>query len=327
MTARAVATLIGSCGSTRHRSAPGCGDRPARLVARWVIVTLALLAVLTALIGVAFAGSTVRIADGVQIAGVDVGGLTKSEARTLLERRFEKVAHVPVVFTAGGDEFPIKATTLSVEADWAVGGRVRRARGARASARSAASSGCRPGSSARRSCRPCRPTTRRSTTSSPSSPRKVDQRHVEATLVRRGLRVEVVPGQAGRRLDRRTRREHGSCARSHGSSAASRSRCRCCVDPVEVTAADLAPAAARRGSRCRRPSGSSTRARAGGCLAGGSPSCSACPSEARPSSRSPARAPRRGSAAAQDRRAGARRRGASWSSRGGDPRSPPTSRA
>ena len=94
-------------------------DRSARLIARWVLVSLALLAVLTALIGLAFAGSTARITEGVAIAGVDVGGLTKNEARALLESRFERVARVPVVFTAGGETFPIKATTLGVEADWA----------------------------------------------------------------------------------------------------------------------------------------------------------------------------------------------------------------
>ena len=103
----------------RHRSPPGWPIGSARLVARWVLVSLALLAVLTALIGLAFAGSSVRIADGVQIAGVDVGGLTQKEAQTLLERRFERVARVPVVFTAGDKEYPIKATTLGVEADWA----------------------------------------------------------------------------------------------------------------------------------------------------------------------------------------------------------------
>ena len=69
----------------------GVPDRSSRLIARWVIVSLTLLAVLTALVGLAFAGSSVRIADGVQIAGVDVGGLTKSEAQTLLQRRSEEV--------------------------------------------------------------------------------------------------------------------------------------------------------------------------------------------------------------------------------------------
>ena len=89
------------------------------LVARWVLVSAALVAILVALVGLAFAGSTARIADGVTIAGVEVGGLTANEARTLLEQRFDRVAHEPVVFTAGDDRFPIKATTLGVEADWA----------------------------------------------------------------------------------------------------------------------------------------------------------------------------------------------------------------
>ena len=219
------------------------GDRPARLVARWVIVTLALLAVLTALIGVAFAGSPVRIADGVQISGVDVGGLTKSEARTLLERRFEKVAHVPVVFTAGGDEFPIKATTLSVEADWA----------------SAVESAAREG----QGFAPVRGFKRLQTRFFGSEivppvqaydaaldyklaelARKIDQRHVEATLVRRGLSVEVVPGQAGRRLaqDPAAARVVRSLARlERGQPIA----LPVLLDPVEVTAAELAPAAAQ----------------------------------------------------------------------------------
>ncbi|MGZ8783778.1 MAG: hypothetical protein ACXWZB_09820, partial [Gaiellaceae bacterium] len=98
----------------------GAPDRSARLVARWILVSLALLAVVAALVGLAFAGSPVRIAEGVLIAGVDVGGLTPKEARSLLEARFERVARVPVVFTAGGESFPIKATTLGVEANWAV---------------------------------------------------------------------------------------------------------------------------------------------------------------------------------------------------------------
>ena len=102
--------------SVRAGSVP---KRSARVVARWVLVSLALLAVLVALIGLAFAGSSARLAEGVAVAGIDVGGLTKSEARAELERRFARVARVPIVFAAGEKRFPIKATTLSVEADWA----------------------------------------------------------------------------------------------------------------------------------------------------------------------------------------------------------------
>ena len=42
----------------------GSAQRSARLVARWVLVSLALLAVLIALIGLAYAGSASRIAEG-----------------------------------------------------------------------------------------------------------------------------------------------------------------------------------------------------------------------------------------------------------------------
>ena len=43
-----------------------------------------------AVLGFVFAGSPTRIAAGVQIDGVDVGGLTAGEARTKLERRAER---------------------------------------------------------------------------------------------------------------------------------------------------------------------------------------------------------------------------------------------
>jgi len=221
----------------------GVPDRSARTLARWLLVSLALLAVLTALIGFAFAGSPVRIADGVQIAGVDVGGLTKSEARRLLERRFENVAHVPVVFTAGGQEFPIKATTLSVEADWA------------AAVESAAREG--EGFGPVRGFKRLQTRFFGSEIAPPAQvydaaldyklaelARKIDQRHIEARLVRRGLSVDVVPGQSGLRLaqDLAAERVVRSLARlERGQPIA----LPVVLDPVEVTAADLAPAAAQ----------------------------------------------------------------------------------
>ena len=179
-------------------------DRSARLIARWILVSLALIAVLTALIGLAFAGSTVRIAEGVQIAGVDVGGLTREERlASLLKSRFERVERVPVVFTAGGEEYPITATTLGVEADWA------------AAIESAAREG--EGFGPVRGFRrlqtrffgaeiapPRRSTRRRSTSSSPASP----ARSTSATSRRssmRGLNVEVArpAGRSWRRIRRR----------------------------------------------------------------------------------------------------------------------------
>ncbi len=214
-----------------------------RLVARWILVSLALLAVVTALVGLAFAGSSARIAEGVHIAGVDVSGLTQKEARALLESRFERVARVPIVFTAGDEEYPIKATTLGVEADWAT----------------AIDSAARAGEG----FGPVRGFKRLQTRffGSEIAPpvqayeaaldfklatlaREIDRRHVEAKLVRRGLSVEIVPGQSGQSLaqDLAAGRIVRALARlERGQPIALPVR----LDPVEVTATDLAPAAAQ----------------------------------------------------------------------------------
>ena len=211
------------------------------MIARWVLVSLALVAVLIALIGLAFAGSTARIADGVAIAGVDVGGLTTKEARTLLEQRFDRVARVPVVFTAGGEHYPIKATTLGVEADWA------------AAIETAAREG--EGFGPVRGFRRLQARFFGAEISPPVQAygaaldfklaglaEAIDQSHVEAKLVRRGLAIEVVPGQPGRRLDQEA--AAASIVRTlarldRGQPVALPVR----IDPIEVTAADLAPAA------------------------------------------------------------------------------------
>ena len=221
----------------------GVTDRSARLLARWALVSLALLAVLTALIGLAFAGSTARIADGVAIAGVEVGGLTQNEALALLERRFDRVARVPVVFTAGGKEYPIKATTLGVEADWA------------AAIESAEREG--EGFGPVRGFRRLQARFFGTEIAPPVQvyeaaldfklaglARSIDQRHVEAKLLRRGLQVEIVAGQPGRRLarDAAANRMVRALARlERGQPIA----LPVLLDPVAVTAADLAPAAAQ----------------------------------------------------------------------------------
>jgi vancomycin resistance protein YoaR len=210
-------------------------------VARWVLVSLALVAVLAAAVGLAFAGSPARIAHGVEIAGVDVGGLTPDQAQRLLESRFDRVARVPVVFTAGGDEFPIRASTLSVEADWA------------SATETAALEG--------KGFGPIRGFRRLETRffGAEIAPpvqvyeaalqfklgqlaEQVDRRHVEAKLVRRGLQIEVVAGQAGLRLNQDV--AAGRIVRAlsrleRGAPVA----LPVVVDPVEVTAAELAPAA------------------------------------------------------------------------------------
>ena len=69
-------------------------------------------------LGLAFAGSPDKIAGGVRISGVNVGGLTPDEATAKLEARARAVASVPVVFTAEGHSWKLRATNLGVEADW-----------------------------------------------------------------------------------------------------------------------------------------------------------------------------------------------------------------
>jgi len=83
---------------------------------------LTLLAILAGLIavglGFVFAGSPDRLASKTRIAGVDVGGLTPADARRLLAQRSERLASVPVVFTAGDRHFRITPRQLGVQVDW-----------------------------------------------------------------------------------------------------------------------------------------------------------------------------------------------------------------
>jgi vancomycin resistance protein YoaR len=170
-------------------------------VARLALAGGSLLVVLLALVGLAFAGSSARLAEGVSVAGVDVGGLTRAEARRVLEARAARIARVPVVFTVGERQFPIKATSLGVEADW------------QSALQSASEAG--EGFGPVRGFRRLQTRFFGSDVAPPvqayeaalqyklaGMAREVDRPHVEARIVRRGLNISVVPGQTGLRLDR-----------------------------------------------------------------------------------------------------------------------------
>jgi vancomycin resistance protein YoaR len=75
-----------------------------------------LLAVLG--VGFAFAGSSDRIADGVTIGGVDVGGMTEAEALRTLEQRAAVVAAQPALFTYKDKTFSIRPEQLGMSTDW-----------------------------------------------------------------------------------------------------------------------------------------------------------------------------------------------------------------
>ena len=60
-----------------------------------------LFAVVGVLLGLAFAGSSRELAAGARVGGVDVGGLTQSQAVAKLDLLFSDVADDPVTFVAG----------------------------------------------------------------------------------------------------------------------------------------------------------------------------------------------------------------------------------
>ncbi|HLY93297.1 MAG TPA: VanW family protein [Gaiellaceae bacterium] len=84
---------------------------------RLLALALALVAA-GVVLGFVFAGSAAKIADGVRVDGIDLGGLEAHDARALLERKAAAVANLPIVFVASGHRFPIRAVELGVQADW-----------------------------------------------------------------------------------------------------------------------------------------------------------------------------------------------------------------
>ena len=214
--------------------------RTARTVARWLVVLGLLAGLLIVLVGFAFAGSDARLAAGVEVAGVDVGGLTTQEARALLERRATAVAHVPIVFTVGEQQFPIRATSLGVKADW----------GAALDTAAREGEGFGPVRGFRRLqtrvfgaevSPPVQAYTKALEYKLGRMADEVDRKHVEAKLVRRGLSVRTVPGQTGLRLDREAAADaivRALATFDRGMQVPLPVR----VDPVQVTAIDLGPA-------------------------------------------------------------------------------------
>ena len=83
-----------------------------------MLLLLAVIVGAGVVLGLVFAGSPTKIAEGVRIDGIDVGGLEATDAQSLLERRSAALADKPVVFVAAGKRFRISPTTLGVEPDW-----------------------------------------------------------------------------------------------------------------------------------------------------------------------------------------------------------------
>ena len=161
----------------------------------------AVFVIVVLLVGLAYAGSSAKLAEGTQVAGVDVGGMTKDAAAATLESEYRRVADQPVTFVAGAASFSFAASQLGVEPDW---------EGAVAAA---ASSG--DGFGPLRGFRrlhtrffgaDVQPSLAVSNAALEYAldriAASVDRRPRNAAVVRRGLRFEVVPEQSGMLLAR-----------------------------------------------------------------------------------------------------------------------------
>jgi vancomycin resistance protein YoaR len=168
---------------------------------RWTLLAAAAVALAGLLVGLIYAGSTERIAAGVRVAGVDVGGLTIGDAQKLLQRRAARLAHVPVVFVSGNHRWKITPARLDVRVDWAAAVQAAQRRG--------------DGFAPIRGLRRLKVRVFGADVSPPVQywntalayqlslfAREIDRPHRDAALVRHGLKVAVVPGQDGHVLDR-----------------------------------------------------------------------------------------------------------------------------
>ena len=85
---------------------------------RAILLLAAAVVAAGVVLGLVFAGSPTKIACGVRIDGIDVGGLEAKDARALLERKAGALAGRPIVFVAAGHRFAIRPNELGVESDW-----------------------------------------------------------------------------------------------------------------------------------------------------------------------------------------------------------------
>ncbi len=164
-----------------------------------VVLVIACVAVVA--LGLVFAGSPAKLAQGTRVGGVDVGGLTPAAATRLLERRSARLSHVPVTFTAGGKSFRLAPSRLGVQADWATAVASAHRTGA----------GFGPVRGYRRLELQVFPKDIAAPTSAYGPglnyelgllAAAIDTPHREARLVRRGLHITIAPGSTGRSLDR-----------------------------------------------------------------------------------------------------------------------------
>jgi vancomycin resistance protein YoaR len=215
------------------------------------LAALAVVAVVGGvLLGLVFAGSPTRIAAGVRIAGVNVGGLTASEARTKLERRSAALAQVPVTFTAGRHEWRLRPVSLGVQTDWDAavrlalnqGGGLGPIRGFRRIGVRVFGADVSP---------PTRVLDRALAYEVSRMSRVIQRPHRDAALVLRRLQPVVVPARTGHALNRSAASDAivRALAGFHRGNVA----LPVSVDEPKVRAADLVPVAAQVRTALARP--------------------------------------------------------------------------
>jgi vancomycin resistance protein YoaR len=176
-----------------------------RLWARLAVLG-ALGAAVVIVLGLVFAGSPDKLANGTRIAGVDVGGLSAADAEQLLQRRSDRLMGVPVTFVFGAHRFQVTPRTLGIQVDWhqAVktaeqqGGGFGIVRGYRRLELEVFPEDLVP---------PIRVYDAGLSYEVGLLAKAVDSPHREARLVRRGLHITIAAGSTGHVLDRQAARE------------------------------------------------------------------------------------------------------------------------
>ena len=223
---------------------PARGRRRRRARPRWQRPFLAAvaLAALGGLFGLAFAGSPAKLAGGVRIAGVDVGGMSPAAARLALEQRSRSLQDVPVTFRAGNRSWQLRPRQLGVTVDWGravaaagrQGGGLGPLRGFRRIEVRVFGADVAP---------PVRVYRAALAYELERFAHGIDARPREAAVRLRGLHPVVVPARTGRKLDRTDAAE----VVVHALAGLTRAPVTLpvLVEPPSVTAGDLAPAAAQ----------------------------------------------------------------------------------
>jgi vancomycin resistance protein YoaR len=208
---------------------------------RTVIVAAVAALVATAL-GLAFAGSSNRLADGVRIAGVEVGGKTPREARRILSARAAALAAVPVTFRVGSQVWHLEPRRLGIQVDWAAAVDAVRRQGEgfgplrgfkRLDLRFFGADVAPPTQAYDAALRYWLDRIERT----------VNSPHREASIVLKGLTPQIVPSRTGRVLDRRA--ATATIVRALASLTREPVGLPVRIDKPKVTAGDLTVAAAQ----------------------------------------------------------------------------------